>query len=337
MEAPRRPSTPVARNLVYRDEMPKISESDERITRYLLGDLTEPEQLAIEREYFNNPDRFEELRAVENDLVDRFVRDRLSGSERDLFERHYLQSRRHRKRVAFAASLLEAADSRSDAHESTVPQASTIWRRLASAIGFARPSAMLQTSLAAAMLLVLVAGSTWLMLDRTRLNREIERAAADASEQVQREEEINSRLAAERDQIERLKSELDTLRQTIAERPPRSAELEHHSILSALLSPMLLRNEGAPKQIAISPDIASVRLQMMVDPQDSRTLKAVIRSAEGTQVWNQRATKAGAEQAIVIIPANRLPTGDYILTLSATATSGESEELGRYFFRVRMK
>ena len=46
------------------------------MTRYLLGDLPEIEQTAVEQEYFADPEKFEEVWAVENDLVDRYVRGR---------------------------------------------------------------------------------------------------------------------------------------------------------------------------------------------------------------------------------------------------------------------
>src|SRR5262245_66585489 len=90
--------------------MQRTTEQYERMTRYLLGDLLETEQMAVEQEYFADPEKFEEVWAAENDLVDRYVRGRLSRGERRLFERNYLQSPKHRARVAVARKLLEAAD-----------------------------------------------------------------------------------------------------------------------------------------------------------------------------------------------------------------------------------
>src|SRR5215475_8003956 len=90
--------------------MQRFTEQDERMTRYLLGNLPETEQMAVEQEYFADPEKFEEVWAAENDLVDRYVRGRLPRGERELFERNYLQSPKHRDRVALARKLLEAAD-----------------------------------------------------------------------------------------------------------------------------------------------------------------------------------------------------------------------------------
>src|SRR5262245_12197631 len=90
--------------------MRRTTEQDERMTRYLLGDLPESEQMAVEQEYFADPEKFEEVWAAENDLVDRYARGRLSRGERELFERNYLQSPKRRDRVATGRKLLEAAD-----------------------------------------------------------------------------------------------------------------------------------------------------------------------------------------------------------------------------------
>lgn len=66
--------------------MQRTTEQDERMTRYLLGDLPGSEQAAVEQEYFADPERFEEVWSAENDLVDRYARGRLSRGERELFE-----------------------------------------------------------------------------------------------------------------------------------------------------------------------------------------------------------------------------------------------------------
>src|SRR5215470_18820848 len=79
---------PVLTRRVYK--MWRTTEHDERTIRYLLGDLPETEQTAVEQEYFVDPEKFEEVWATENDLVDGYVRGRLSRRERELFERNYL-------------------------------------------------------------------------------------------------------------------------------------------------------------------------------------------------------------------------------------------------------
>ncbi len=89
----------------------KTDALEERIYRYLLGDLPEEEQSALEQEFLADGDTFEQVWAAENELIDRYVRGKLTPAEKDLFEENYLASPVHRERLAFAKKLVEAADS----------------------------------------------------------------------------------------------------------------------------------------------------------------------------------------------------------------------------------
>jgi hypothetical protein len=320
--------------------MQRTTEQDERMTRYLLGDLPEPEQAAIEQEFFADPEKFEGIWAAENDLVDRYVRGRLSRGEQELFERNYLRSPKHRERVLIAGKLLEAAD-RSVSESSLAPQIIESvpyrggWgRRMTEALS--RPR-ILRTGLATAAMLLVFGGSAWLLLERVRLNHELGRTSAQLSEQQRRERAIADQLAAEREQSGQLKSELDRLREAPGQRSSQQpGQAGRPSILSLFLSPMLSpRSGGEPhQQITISHETDRVRLQMKVEDGDSRRFQAAIRSVEGMRVWNQRSLAPRSGEITIDVPAHKLPLGDYILTLSAMAPTGETEEISRYFFRV---
>ena len=85
--------------------------NDEEVARrYLLGALSEAEEEALEREYFADPEKFEQVWAAENELVDNYARGRLSGVDRERFERRYLSSPERRRWVAFAEGLVRVAD-----------------------------------------------------------------------------------------------------------------------------------------------------------------------------------------------------------------------------------
>jgi hypothetical protein len=304
------------------------------LARYLLGDLPESEQTAFELEYLADPETFEEVWAAENDLVDRYVRGWMSTGEREMFERNYMRSPRHVERVAFARSLLEAA---AQAATSPTPESGLTWwsQFKATLMG----PGMLRAGLAAAASLLLISAIAWLAIERGRLNREIEHARARLSEQERRGLEITDELAAERDQSASLESEIERLRQEIARARVRPDQPDRPSVISMLLSPMLVRGEGGPQQVTIPRDTDLIQLQMRVDDSDSRLFEAVIRTVEGRQVWKEPrirllARAANRARITVDVPADRLPLGDYILTLSAASLTGESEEVNRYFFRV---
>src|SRR5215471_4881323 len=80
-----------------------------RLVRYLLGDLSEEEQVEIEDHAFGDPQHLLYLQAVESDLIDEYVRDRLTKSERRQFEDRFLASAERRRKVDFARALASVA------------------------------------------------------------------------------------------------------------------------------------------------------------------------------------------------------------------------------------
>lgn len=81
--------------------------SDAVIVRYLLGELPAPEQESLERSYFSDPALLDRMDAVEDDLIDDYVRGALTPEQRTLFERHFLNEKR-RERVRMAEALQRA-------------------------------------------------------------------------------------------------------------------------------------------------------------------------------------------------------------------------------------
>jgi hypothetical protein len=78
------------------------------LRRYVLGGSTEEESAAVEREYFKSADALDRVRAVEDDLIDEYVAGQLAPDEQGEFERHYLTTPAHRRRVAVARALRTA-------------------------------------------------------------------------------------------------------------------------------------------------------------------------------------------------------------------------------------
>src|ERR1051325_3604602 len=79
--------------------------NEKLIARYLLGDLPEEQQVEIEERAFADKDYLALVTAVENDLIDEYVRRELSETERRKFESRFLASAERRKRVEFAKAL----------------------------------------------------------------------------------------------------------------------------------------------------------------------------------------------------------------------------------------
>ena len=83
---------------------------DQRVVQYLLGSISDEEANRLDELSIANDEFAERLRAVEDDLVDAYVRGHLSGDSLDRFQSHYLASPYRREKVRFAESLLALCD-----------------------------------------------------------------------------------------------------------------------------------------------------------------------------------------------------------------------------------
>src|SRR5678809_451720 len=95
------------------DELQKIA------TRYLLGELSEQEQAALEQRYLSNPQVFNEVLKVESELVDAYARGQLSAEMRERFENSYLKQPALLQRAKFC--LLYTSPSPRDRQKSRMP------------------------------------------------------------------------------------------------------------------------------------------------------------------------------------------------------------------------
>ncbi|HZI19373.1 MAG TPA: hypothetical protein VEY09_12335 [Pyrinomonadaceae bacterium] len=130
--------------------------TEERITAYLLGALPGDELEQFEEECFSRESWPEELRLVEEDLIDDYLRGGLTAEQQRLFRENYLTTEARRERVALAAALLRHVDQVAAARPAPIAVAAPArwWNFLS-----ARPS---QLAAAAAIVVALLAGVWWL-------------------------------------------------------------------------------------------------------------------------------------------------------------------------------
>src|SRR5690242_1864700 len=76
------------------------------LVKYLLGKLTEEEQVQVEDRAFADQDYMGALDAAEADLIDNYVRGELAQTDRAAFERQFLASPQRRRKVEFALALV---------------------------------------------------------------------------------------------------------------------------------------------------------------------------------------------------------------------------------------
>jgi len=83
----------------------------QEIRSYLLGDLAADRRAALEESILSDPGVYEELLAAEEELIDQYVTNNLSPSEREQFETNFLITAERQKNLRFGRLLRRYLDS----------------------------------------------------------------------------------------------------------------------------------------------------------------------------------------------------------------------------------
>lgn len=314
--------------------------------RYLLGTLSQDDESRIEEAFFADDARFEELEIAEAELIDAYLRSELSPAARERFEAKLRASPRLLERVRFAGLLKDkAADSFSSQEEvSTEPayQGSQPerkpkikwWEGL-----LAQPA--FRVAVAAGVFIIL-AGGIALLFGWRNLRSQSSRLASERAvlEQQRREREAES--TNRQTNAQQLPTNRQPERDQLAEDRKPKRETPDRPILgtvtSILLTPGSLRSGGGQPELALGADASTVQLKLALENNAYRSYGVTIKTADGDVVYRQNALqsrKSGSGPMLILsIPARRLSPGDYIVDVSGRTSSGQSESVNDYAFRV---
>ena len=313
-----------------------MPESEDTMTRYLLGELSEAEQSALEQAYFTYRSVFDQVVKLENRLVDGYVRGELSAQKRTRLEQYYLAHPQRRERVKFAEALA-AKLSQLEAARSTERSMSveSWWARLLASAQSPR------LALGFAMVLLLIAvGGVWFFAETRRLHRELAETQAERSKQEQREQALQKQIADERLRAEQATAELNRLH---TEQQSSSTAPSQPAFVSFLLMVGGVRgaDTGPPAVLVIPSGTEQVHLQLKLKESDYQSYRAVLQPVGGKEIFSRANLKAklarsGASISFVV-PAGKFDTGDYVLTLKGVTQTGEVEDMSKSIFHVEKK
>src|SRR5262245_61396190 len=137
--------------------MKNRTRDEELMIEYLLGQLSEEEQVQIEQRFLKDPAYLEQLQALEAELNDDYVRGQLGALDQERWAQRFSTSAEWRRRIAFAKTLSNAEN---DLSTMTAAQPKVHVASVRS------QTPMLIWGLAAASVAVIVVGS-WLVLENS--------------------------------------------------------------------------------------------------------------------------------------------------------------------------
>lgn len=319
--------------------MEKQTYDDQLILQYLLGRLSDEEVDRLDCLDFEDDQFSQRLQAVEDDLIDAFVNDELSGQELERFNSHYLLTPRRREKLVFARAFQQLRHSSGAAARSEKKPSD--WRRV-----WREPLQL--WGLAAAAVLLLLAG-IWLVSDNFRLRNRLQQTRADLNTSNPREQELRSQLERQRsansaiaDELKNIKDQLALLKRRQAE-PQKQSQNRDPGDLSIAhfdLAPQLRSIGRTGDTISIPPGTDYVSFKLKLEPGENGIYRAELKPQGGNQaIWKsgklQTRSSDDARVTELRIPASLLAPGWYILELSALS-SRAGVEIG-YTFRVENK
>jgi hypothetical protein len=267
--------------------------------------------------------------AEEHGLVDAYLKERLSESERDAFEAHFFAC------ATCLAQLEMANDFREGMRDVAAEETARASLGILAAVSWKRRIAW------AAVLLLLVALPLGLLLARNRsLERQLAaaRTAAPATVEDPRIARLEAELKAARESgasdRQRLEDELAKARQAQSEE--KTAENRPHVNVPVFLLAAVRSGDEAgrepvnriPLPAAGQPVLLAVELATV----DFPAFRASLRDGKGKELWRSSGLEADARDTLtILLPSSMLSPGVYELTIQG---EGKGAVIGAYPFRV---
>jgi hypothetical protein len=331
----------------------KETYNDQVIIQYLLGSLPEEETERVEELCFIDDEFAVRLSAIENDLVDAYVRGKLSGEKLERFDSHYLASPKRRKKVKTARGLHAYAEN-AVATGQVVLASGPSQTRAKSFMPSPRlthqPFIFSRLGLTAAAVLVLM-GVGWLVFELSRLRSQIDEAEAARISLDQREKELQGLIEQQRAASSAIEIELKRVREE-KERVERQLALERQTSGSKSASspanlnilPFILtapaRTAGRVAAVTIPSGTDYVVLQAELEPDDYSSYNAELlyqpgKTPAGWKRERLRSRALGESRVIdIVIPATLLKSREYLLAVTGVSDSGVADGERGYPFRV---
>jgi hypothetical protein len=295
---------------------------------YLLGELAEEESVRVEDQYFSSDAYLELLQAVEAQLMDDYVRDRLTSEKKRRFEERYLGSPQGREGVRFALALKSVVAMVS---EGVRGGRASDWR-----LSF-HPSIAINTLTLVMLVLLAGLGGSWLLWRNYELTEGIRRLESKYTQLEGDFPALAQQLERMREESERLRGELDSERERRAALEKRIADraVTPQGVVSFVFPSAIRGQATAPRVILVPSTSNRVDLQLLIDggPGYIR-YRAVLRRGSGEEVWGGVLDSPIDGSLRMSLPAGTFASGPYEIVVYGLTRPSSEEELAYYEFQV---
>ena len=279
------------------------------LRQYLLGSAPEDERERLEQALLADENLYEELLAIEDELMDQYVWGQLPEPERTSFLQYLSALPDHKERLEFAQALrAHSLGSRTEASVATAGSRGAPEE----GFGFRVPALFL----AAAVLLVML-GGVWSLTTISALRKEV--GTNQAELERSREGVAESRLSSD----------------PVGRGAPGTGSIPSRSFL---LRAGTFRSGGTTQVLPMPQEPALVEIRLDLGVADYESYRAVFHDAQSAELMSVSQLGARVQENEILVAfsvsSERFTTGDYYISLSGVIEGGELEPVARYDFRI---
>lgn len=316
-------------------------QTNELISRYLLGELRDPELSRFEDEFFTHDDFYMLILDREDELIERYLRDGLSGRERAQFENTFLRTPERRRKVAIYKALITPSNITRSQHA----EQPSLWQSLLTLLRGHRP--LLQYALPLLVLLSLTCLGYYLFNRRARIvedARRIDRqappapAVQPAPESPAEPAPAGQTAAGNQPPSNNATAAVRPSPRPAPQRTPRkSSEPSSPPITLTTITtllPSMGRGAGDQNILKVIPGSTTVPAKILLSANTDKRYRVVLRTQGGKVVWNRSGLKArqvnGQSVLVLQLPVSALSKKYYLLDLQGADARGRSERVNYY-------
>jgi hypothetical protein len=293
---------------------------DQRLARYLLGQLSEEEAERIDDLVSADEEVASRLRAVEDDLVDAYARGTLAEDTREQFQACYLIVPARREKVRFARSLLRRVDASGLVSSGLASSKSASSGLVSSRPTSSWPQPAWHWALAAAAAVLLIASGV-LVLQRARVREAPTPAEAATTQDSQAASQEGERPSSD----------------SRGDHPQPAQKLD--AVRVALVLVPTTRTERPVATLAEPSGADPVGIQLEQEFNDFPRYQAALIDAVTNQiVWRSDPLEAtlarGRSSVSILVPVDLLRPQHYAIALTGLDADGTGKVVGSYAFEV---
>ncbi|HEX7316958.1 MAG TPA: hypothetical protein VF297_23855 [Pyrinomonadaceae bacterium] len=306
--------------------------------------MSEDERGAFEAAFVADESLFEQARAVEDELVEAYVRGTLASHEREKFERSFLTNARRRGRVEFTRSMLgRIAEHRGEA----VAANNTVAPAAAHPSGWDSIVSLFKTPRlaygAAFTLLALIVGG-WLLLrnpNRPEVTRQVtptptaQPIRSNGNETSPADANTNSHVGTPYNTNASPNPKPETPDNNQNPKTPKRRANATAPVLALFTG--AVRGEGKTPELNLPQGASGASLRLHLESTDYNLYRAEVVDPDGTRVFRSGNLKAKNSLINLYVPARSLGRGDYLIKLSGLNPQNETESVADYALRVNRK